>query len=160
MTPSYERDLLFLLHDVARMIRVEADKRARSLGMTRAQWALLLRLENNPGLSQKEVACLLEVEPISIARLVDRLEAKGLIERRADSQDRRKWRLHICPKARDVISKISTQREALIEMVAARLPALIQDQMIAGLTQMKANLLNAPDQPGASPPGAQLKEMA
>src|SRR5271163_1221835 len=97
MGQDIERDLLFLLHDVARLVRVEADKRARLHGMTRAQWGVLLRVARNPGLSQKEVADLLEVEPISVARLVDRMAASGLVERRADAQDRRIWRLHLLP---------------------------------------------------------------
>ena len=62
--PDHSRDLLYLLHDTARLLRVEADKRARATGMTRAQWVLLLRVRDRPGLSQKELSELLEVEPI------------------------------------------------------------------------------------------------
>ena len=67
---SFQRDLMFLLHDVARLIRVDADKRARAHGMTRAQWGILIWLERQPGLSQKELSEILEVEPISVARLI------------------------------------------------------------------------------------------
>ncbi len=81
---DFQHDLLFLLHDVARLLRVDADKRARCHGMTRAQWAILIRLERQPGISQKELAELLEVEPITVARLIDRLEARGMVERRPD----------------------------------------------------------------------------
>ena len=70
------RDLLFLLHDVARLLRLDADKRAREHGMTRAQWILLIWLERQPGITQKELAEIIEVEPITVARLVDRLEAE------------------------------------------------------------------------------------
>ena len=72
---NFQRDLMFLLHDVARLLRVDADKRARAHGMTRAQWGILIWLERQPGLSQKELAEILEVEPITVARLIDRLEA-------------------------------------------------------------------------------------
>ena len=82
----FERDLLFLLHDVARLLRVDADKRARLHGMTRAQWGILIWLERQPGISQKELAELLEVEPITVARLIDRLELRGMVERRPDPQ--------------------------------------------------------------------------
>ena len=86
---------MFLLHDVARLLRVEADKRARQHGMTRAQWAILIWLERQPGISQKELSEILEVEPITVARLIDRLEARGMVERRPDPRDRRIWRLHL-----------------------------------------------------------------
>ena len=94
---DFQRDLLFLLHDVARLLRVDADKRARAHGMTRAQWGILIWLERQPGLSQKELAEILEVEPITVARLIDRLEARGMVERRPDPRDRRIWRLHCLP---------------------------------------------------------------
>ena len=74
---AFDRDLLFLLHDVARLLRVDADKRARLHGMTRAQWGILIWLERQPGISQKELSELLEVEPITVARLIDRLESRG-----------------------------------------------------------------------------------
>ena len=93
---DFQRDLMFLLHDVARLLRVDADKRARAHGMTRAQWGILIWLERQPGLSQKELAEILEVEPITVARLIDRLEARGMVERRPDPKDRRIWRLHLC----------------------------------------------------------------
>ena len=81
MQASFEHDFLFLLYDVARMMRTRADQRARTRGMTRAQWVILARLERQPGMSQNEMAAVVEVEPITIARLVDRLEARGLVER-------------------------------------------------------------------------------
>ena len=65
--------------------------------MTRAQWAILIWLERQPGLSQKELAEILEVEPITVARLIDRLEERGMVERRPDPRDRRIWRLHLLP---------------------------------------------------------------
>jgi DNA-binding MarR family transcriptional regulator len=143
MDQDIDHDVQFLLHDVARLIRVEADKRARVNGMTRAQWGLLLRLERNPGLSQKEIADLLEVEPISVARLVDRLEANGLVERRADAGDRRIWRLHLRPAAVPMLRDISVQRAELASFVSAGVSPAIRDAMIVGLRQMKMNLLRA-----------------
>ena len=101
-----QRDLLFLLHDVARLLRVDADKRARAHDMTRAQWGILIWLERQPGISQKELAELLEVEPITVARLIDRLETRGMVERRPDPKDRRIWRLHLRPDAYPVLREI------------------------------------------------------
>jgi MarR family transcriptional regulator for hemolysin len=145
MGQGFEYDLFFLLHDVARLIRVEADKRARTHGMTRAQWALLLRLSCHPGLSQKEAADLLEVEPISVARLVDRLVALGLIERRADEQDRRVWRLHLLPAATAMLEEINRHRVAIADFVGDGLSAETRAAMVQGLQRMKANLLLAPE---------------
>jgi MarR family transcriptional regulator, transcriptional regulator for hemolysin len=140
MGQHYDNDLFFLLHDVARLIRVEADKRARLHGMTRAQWSLLLRLARNPGLSQKEVANLLEVEPISVARLVDRMAASGLIERRADEQDRRIWRLHLLPAATAKLEEIDIQRKILADAIARGISRETRDTMVGGLQRMKINL--------------------
>lgn len=115
--PNFDRDLLFLIHDVARLLRVDADKRARAHGMTRAQWAILIWLERQAGLSQKELAEILEVEPITVARLIDRLQARGMVERRPDPKDRRIWRLHLRPAAVAVLGEIDEQRAAITELV-------------------------------------------
>ena len=77
MHPDLENDFLVLLYDVARQMRTRADQMARAHGMTRAQWVILARLERQPGLSQNELAALAEIAPITIARLVDRLEARA-----------------------------------------------------------------------------------
>ena len=97
--PEIRRDLLFLLHDVARLVRLDADKRARQHAMTRAQWVILIWLERQPGITQKELAEIIEVEPITVARLIDRLEKSDMVERRPDPKDRRIWRLHLRPPA-------------------------------------------------------------
>jgi len=138
---DFERDLFLLMHDVARLTRVEADRRARRNGMTRAQWGILLRLNRTPGLSQKELADILEVEPITVARLVDRMEAAGLVERRPDLQDRRIWRLHLRPDAPDMLQDINQERLALADFITAGLTDEQRKVMVEGLLRMKANLL-------------------
>ncbi|MSP02135.1 MAG: MarR family transcriptional regulator [Acetobacteraceae bacterium] len=137
---EFERDLLFLLHDVARLLRVDADKRARAHGMTRAQWGILIWLERQPGISQKELAELLEVEPITVARLVDRLEARGMVERRPDPRDRRIWRLHLSRPAHLVLLEISEQRAEMATMVTNGVAKRSQTIMIEALVRMKATL--------------------
>src|SRR3569832_207181 len=97
---SLERDFAFLLSDVARMMRTYADQEARQFGMTRAQWAVLFRLERSEGLKQSELADLLDVQPITLTRLIDRLCDNGLIERRADAEDRRAKRLYLTKAAK------------------------------------------------------------
>src|ERR1700761_5792304 len=84
---SLDRDMLVVLHDVARLMRTRFDRWARTYGMTRAQGVILARRQRQPGLPQNEMANICEVEPITVGRLVDRLEARGLIERRLDPAD-------------------------------------------------------------------------
>jgi MarR family transcriptional regulator, transcriptional regulator for hemolysin len=139
--PEFQRDLLFLLHDVARLLRVDADKRARAHGMTRAQWAILIWLERQPGISQKELAELLEVEPITVARLVDRLEARGMVERRPDPRDRRIWRLHLSRPAFDVLQDIDQQRADMATMVTQGIDEETQTIMTEALSRMKTTLI-------------------
>lgn len=141
---DFQRDLLFLLHDVGRLLRVDADKRARANGMTRAQWGILLWLERQAGLSQKELAELLEVEPISVARLVDRLEARGMVERRPDPRDRRIWRLHLCPPAVPMLREIHRQRDAMARQVTNNIDEATLDAMTEALLTMKATLTQEP----------------
>ena len=137
---DFERDLLFLLHDVARLLRIEGDRRARARGMTRAQWAILIWLERQPGISQKELSELLEVEPITVARLIDRLEARGMVERRPDPRDRRIWRLHLRPEAHEELREISRQRIEINRMLTANLDPQTIETTTEALIAMKAVL--------------------
>src|ERR1700712_4123456 len=123
----FDRDMLILLHDVARMQRTRFDQWARTYGMTRAQGIILYRLDRQPGLSQNEMAALCEVEPITVGRLVDRLEARRLLQRRADSSDRRIRRLHLLPAAAPVIAAIQDYKVALEEYMTAGLDQSVQD---------------------------------
>ncbi len=133
-------DLLFILHDLARQLRLDADRRARSHGMTRAQWVILFWLERQPGLSQKELAELLEVEPITVGRLVDRLELRGMVERRPDARDRRIWRLHLCPPSAPVLAELHAERAVIHSMATAGLDASTLLALQRGLCRMKANV--------------------
>jgi DNA-binding MarR family transcriptional regulator len=137
---EFHRDLLFLLHDVARLLRVDADKRARLHGMTRAQWAILIWLERQPGISQKELSEILEVEPITVARLIDRLEARGMVERRPDPRDRRIWRLHLLDPAHDVLHEMDDQRTDMTRMVTAGIDDSAIEIMTDALLRMKSTL--------------------
>src|SRR5580698_5966973 len=95
--------------------------------MTRAQWGILLWLERQPGMSQKELSELLEVEPISVARLVDRLEARAMVERRPDPKDRRIWRLHICPAAHPALHEIHRHRATMAHVLVQMKGALAHE---------------------------------
>ncbi len=137
---QFDPDLLFLLHDVARLLRVEADKRARLHGMTRAQWGILIWLERQPGISQKELSELLEVEPITVARLIDRLESRGMVERRPDPRDRRIWRLHLLRPALDVLHEIDEQRADMTRIVTTGINEEQLHTMTQALQRMKTTL--------------------
>ena len=137
---DFQRDFLFLLHDVARLLRINADKRARTQGMTRAQWGILIWLDRQPGISQKELSELLEVEPITVARLIDRLEARGMVERRPDPRDRRIWRLHLQPPAHIALEEINLQRADMAQSITAGVGQHTLDTMIEALLHMKATL--------------------
>lgn len=140
---NHEPELFSLLHDVARLMKVEADRRARRMGMTRAQWAIIRHLAAMPGRSQKELADRLEVEPITVARILDRLESAGMIERRPDEHDRRIWRLHLLPPATDVLKEIQDELQALTDFTGEGLSAELRARMIEGLLRIKANIANA-----------------
>jgi MarR family transcriptional regulator, transcriptional regulator for hemolysin len=114
---SRNRELLFLISDVGRLLRTYADQKARLHGMTRAQWAVLLRLERREGLKQSELAEALDIQPITLTRLVDRLCANGLVERRADPNDRRAKQLYLTAAARPLIDRIADRIEELSETV-------------------------------------------
>ena len=137
---SLDRDPLILLHDVARLMRTRFDQKARAFGMTRAQWIILARLERQPGISQNEMAAVCEVEPITVGRLVDRLESHGLVERRSDPNDRRIRRLHLLPAAAPILKEIARERDAMSERLTAGLDAQSLEGFVSTLLKLKDNL--------------------
>lgn len=141
MAVDFNSDFISLIMVVARLSRVEADRRARQHGMTRAQWSILIHLQNQPGLSQKELSNILEVEPISVARLVDRLARAGLVERRADERDRRIWRLHLLPAASPLMSEINLHKQELSAFITEGLTDAEREVVRDALQKMKINLL-------------------
>ena len=143
MPDLHEPNLLILLNDVARLIRTQADRRARAHGMTRAQWMILVRLRRCGGMTQRELAEIVEVEPITVGRLVDRLAARGLVERRADPADRRVWRLHLTPAADPVLAEIDQVRIAFDAEATAGLPPERRQAVVEALLLMKSSLLAA-----------------
>ena len=141
MSEIRDSDLLLVIHDLARLMRTRADQKARTYGMTRAQWMILFRLQMRPGLSQNELATLVEVEPITIARVIDRLEARGLVERRPDPGDRRVRRLHLTEAAHAPLQQLHFYGAEVRESLTAGLPPQDVECLTAGLLKMKENLL-------------------
>ena len=135
-----DRDFLIVLHDVARLMRTRFDQWARAYGLTRAQGVILTRLARQPGLSQNEMAALCEVEPITIGRLVDRLEASGLLERRPDASDRRIRRLHLLPPSKPILAAIQDYKGELERDLTGGLSPKDIDTALDVLTHMKQKL--------------------
>jgi len=98
--------LPFEIGETAHALRRAFDRRAVGLGVTRAQWKVLFKLTRTPELRQIELADILEIEPITLTRIIDRLEEAGLVERARDPDDRRAWRLHVTAKAQPLIEKL------------------------------------------------------
>jgi MarR family transcriptional regulator, transcriptional regulator for hemolysin len=142
MTRSPKDDILFNLYDVARLIRVRVDQRANLVGMTRAQWVVLIWLERRPGITQNELAALVEVEPITIARLIDRLELRHFVERRLDARDRRVRRLHLTDHAKPLLQEIHAYRKVLERNVLSGVSREHKKHVQEALMIMKANVLD------------------
>jgi len=141
LTPlSPARELAFAIHDAARLLRTYSDQRARQIQMSRAKWAVLAKLRRAEGVKQRELADSLDLAPISLARLVDKLSACGLVERRADAADRRANRLFLTEQAAPTLKRL----DVLAEAVMAHALEGLDEQQIAGLTaglqRIKANL--------------------
>lgn len=96
----------FEIGETAHALRKAFDRKAVGLGVTRAQWKVLFRLTRQPGLRQVELADLLDIEPITLCRIVDRLEEASLVERTSDPSDRRAWRLHVTASAQPLVDKL------------------------------------------------------
>ena len=107
--------LPFEIGETAHVLRKAFDRLAVGLGVTRAQWKVLFRLTRTPGLRQVELAEMLELEPITLCRIVDRLEEAQLVERVRDPDDRRAWRLHVTAEAQPLVEKLQGVGAQLIE---------------------------------------------
>ena len=113
MRGSVDMNFLFTLGEVQRMVRAYADKQAARYGITRAQWAVLAKVERTEGLKQSELAEQMEMQPITLTRLIDKLCDNGWIERRGDENDRRVNRLYLRKAARPLLGKLAGLRSEL-----------------------------------------------
>jgi MarR family transcriptional regulator, transcriptional regulator for hemolysin len=130
----------FLMNDAARLMRRDFERRARSLGLTRAQWQALFHLARNEGCNQATLADLLDVEPITLARVIDRLEASGLVERRPDPGDRRARLLFLGERAHPLLEELRSLGAETREVALAGISEDERHQLSRLLTKMRANL--------------------
>jgi DNA-binding MarR family transcriptional regulator len=135
-----ERSIGYVLFETARLMSKRFDQRARHLGLTRAQCQVLSRLAVNEGINQAGLAELLELEPISLARLLDRMELTGWVERRADPADRRARRLYMTEKAKPLFDSILAVAYDVRMEALSGLSEDDRDRLLAMLQHVRANL--------------------
>ncbi len=137
---SKNREFAFIINDVARLLRTYADHKAAQFGMTRAQWAVLVRLDRAEGLNQSELAEILDLQPITLTRLLDKLCDSGFIERRPDPDDRRAKRLFLTAAARPVLKQLASLGEETMAGALAGVTPGSVEQMVSQLATVKENL--------------------
>lgn len=137
-------DLGFLLGDAARLLRRSFDARAKTMGVTRPQWRVLALLKRFDGSTQVTMADMLDVEPITLGRMVDRLQEADLVERRADPSDRRAWRLHLTPKGEHRIEALRPTALALFDDALDGLDNAQRAELESMLNVIRANLTRKP----------------
>lgn len=140
MAPDDEHYIGYTITDVARLLRTVFERRVREFGLTRAQWIVIARIYRRQGLSQSEVADILEIEKASAGRLIDRMEAKGWLQRRDDASDRRVNRLHLTPAAERLHAAIWPLAEATVDTALGDLSADERRQLAALMTRVKVKL--------------------
>ena len=137
---SLDRSLGFLLGDSSRLLRKRFDRLARSFGMTRAQWRVIAVLRRDEGINQTSMADIMDIEPITLGRHVDRLEEAGWVERRADPGDRRVWRIYLTEKVQPVLVEmekiaVEVRNDAMVDFSPRE-----RDRFIDNLIRVKSNL--------------------
>jgi len=143
--PNTDDYIGVVISDVARLLRTAFDRRVRALGITRAQWLVLTRLHRHPGASQTELADMMEVERASAGRMIDRLEANGWVERRAERRDRRVKRVYLTPEAERVHRRIWRVAEATVEDALGGLSTQEGAQLMRLLGRVKKTLIEVVD---------------
>jgi MarR family transcriptional regulator for hemolysin len=148
---AVDQNLLFTLGELFRLTRLYADKQASRYGITRAQWAVLARVERTEGLKQSELAELMDMQPITLTRLIDKLCDHGWIERRGDESDRRVNRLHLRKAARPLLAKLAGLRSEITATALEGISSADAHRLLAQLETIKENVRNAIQHPAGEP---------
>ena len=143
MRGSVDMNFLFTLGEVQRLVRAYADKEAARFGITRAQWAVLAKVERNEGIKQSELAEQMEMQPITLTRLIDKLCDSSWIERRGDDTDRRVNRLYLRKAGRQLLGKLSGLRSELTATALEGINPADAHRLLAQLESIKENVRNA-----------------
>jgi DNA-binding MarR family transcriptional regulator len=148
MSLDLKRQLIAQLVESSRLLRNLIDHRAKSRGTTRAQWIVLFRLRQQEGLSQVDLADVLELQPISLVRLLDRLVEHGLLERRHDPKDRRANRLFLTASGRQLVDDLDSLRDAIATDVMHDMPATTVETTLHALRDIKDRIKSLSDHNG------------
>src|SRR6185312_13764352 len=140
---SVDMNFLFTLAEVQRLMRAYADREAARFGITRAQWAVLAKVERNEGMKQTELAEQMEMQPITLTRLIDKLCDNGWIERRGDESDRRVNRLYLRKTGRQLLGKLSGLRSELTATALDGISSTDSHRMLTQLELIKENVRSA-----------------
>jgi MarR family transcriptional regulator, transcriptional regulator for hemolysin len=150
MSPgSVDMNFLFTLGEVQRLVRAYADKAAARYGITRAQWAVLAKVERNEGMKQTELAEQMEMQPITLTRLIDKLCDNDWIERRSDASDRRVNRLYLKKAGRALLGRMSGLRSELTANALDGINPADAHRLLNQLEAIKENVRNAIQTSGA-----------
>jgi DNA-binding MarR family transcriptional regulator len=148
MSLDLKRQLIAQLVESSRLLRNYIDHRAKARGTTRAQWIVLFRLREQEGLSQVDLADVLELQPISLVRLLDRLVEHGLLERRHDPKDRRANRLFLTPLGRQLVDDLDSLRNAIATDVLQDVRADALQTSLGTLRDIKERIKKLSEPPG------------
>jgi MarR family transcriptional regulator for hemolysin len=143
MRSSVDMNFLFTLGELARLVRAHADRQAARYGITRAQWAVLAKIERFEGMKQSELAEQMEMQPITLTRLIDRLCDNGWIERRGDETDRRVNRLYLRKAAKPLLVKLNGLRSEITTTALEGISPSDANRLLGQLESIKENLRNA-----------------
>ncbi|HEU4618380.1 MAG TPA: MarR family transcriptional regulator [Gammaproteobacteria bacterium] len=141
--PDPQRSTGFLITDVSHLLRRSFNRRVQDLGLTQAQWRAIAHLSRCEGMNQAALAEHLEVQPITLARLVDRMEAAGWVERRTDPGDRRAVRLYLTEKCQPILAEMHDRAAKMLEEAFVGVTATAQRHLLEALCKIKQNLSSA-----------------
>jgi len=148
MSLDRKKELITQLVESSRFLRNYIDHRAKGRGTTRAQWIVLFRLREQEGLSQVDLADVLELQPISLVRLLDRLVEHGLVERRHDPRDRRANRLFLTASGRQLANDLDSLRDSIANDVLQDIPASSIETSLKALKDIKERIKAFAEPPG------------
>ena len=149
MRGPVDMNFLFTLGEVQRMVRAYADKQAARYGITRAQWAVLAKVERAEGLKQSELAEMMDMQPITLTRLIDKLCDNDWIERRSDASDRRVKRLYLKKAGRQLLGRMSGLKSELTANALDNIHPADAQRLLTQLETIKENVRNAAQNAGA-----------
>lgn len=136
-----QTNLAFLATDIGRLFRKRFDTSARALGVTGPQWRVLAALNHQPGITQAVLAALLDVEAITVGRMIDRLQKAGLVERRPSPSDRRAWLLFITPDAVKLLDELAARAQAVMSETLANFAPEEFEILVGLLNRLRENLV-------------------